>query len=68
MSSTLDTPEVKPRIKPSEISMIADDLAGSCDTGIEFLNSVGCVAVVIDSDIRKLLTHCDPRCDVLIRI
>jgi uncharacterized protein YgbK (DUF1537 family) len=31
--------------------MMADDLAGACDTGIEFLDAVGCVTVVIDSDI-----------------
>jgi uncharacterized protein YgbK (DUF1537 family) len=54
MSSTLDTSEVKPRINPSEISMIADDLAGACDTGIEFLDSVGCVTVVVDSDIPEM--------------
>ena len=54
MSSTLDTPEAKPRINPSEISMIADDLAGACDTGIEFLDSVGCVTVVVDSDIPEM--------------
>lgn len=54
MSSTLDTSEVKSRINPSEISMIADDLAGACDTGIEFLDSVGCVTVVVDSDIPEM--------------
>jgi uncharacterized protein YgbK (DUF1537 family) len=54
MSSTPDTLEVKSRISPSEISIIADDLAGACDTGIEFLDSVGCVTVVIDSDILEM--------------
>jgi uncharacterized protein YgbK (DUF1537 family) len=54
MSSTPDTSEVKSRISPSEISIIADDLAGACDTGIEFLDSVGCVTVVIDSDILEM--------------
>jgi uncharacterized protein YgbK (DUF1537 family) len=54
MSSTPDTSEVKPRIYPSEISMIADDLAGACDTGIEFLDSVGCVTVVVDSDTPEM--------------
>ena len=54
MSSTLDTSEVKSRINPSEISMMADDLAGACDTGIEFLDSVGCVTVVVDSDIPEM--------------
>jgi uncharacterized protein YgbK (DUF1537 family) len=34
--------------------MIADDLAGACDTGIEFLDSVGCVTVVVDSDISEM--------------
>jgi uncharacterized protein YgbK (DUF1537 family) len=34
--------------------MIADDLAGACDTGIEFLDSVGCVTVVIDSDMAEV--------------
>jgi uncharacterized protein YgbK (DUF1537 family) len=54
MSSTLDTSEVKSQINPSEISMIADDLAGACDTGIEFLDSVGSVTVVVDSDIPEM--------------
>jgi uncharacterized protein YgbK (DUF1537 family) len=34
--------------------MIADDLAGACDTGIEFLDSLGCVTVVIDSDVAEV--------------
>lgn len=34
--------------------MIADDLAGACDTGIEFLDSVGCVTVVVDSDFADM--------------
>lgn len=34
--------------------MIADDLAGACDTGIEFFDSVGCVTVVVDSDIPEM--------------
>jgi len=34
--------------------MIADDLAGACDTGIEFLDSVGSVTVVVDSDIPEM--------------
>jgi len=54
MPSTLATSEVKSRINPSEISMIADDLAGACDTGIEFLDSVGRVTVVVDSDIPEM--------------
>ena len=54
MSPTPDTSEVKSRISPSEISIIADDLAGACDTGIEFLDSVGCVTVVVDSDIGEI--------------
>ncbi len=53
-SSIIDKSEVKTRISPSEISMIADDLAGACDTGIEFLDSVWCVTVVIDSDIHEM--------------
>jgi uncharacterized protein YgbK (DUF1537 family) len=43
MSSTLDTSEINFRIDPSEITIIADDLAGACDTGIEFLETVGSV-------------------------
>jgi uncharacterized protein YgbK (DUF1537 family) len=54
MSSAPDTSEVKSRINPSEISIIADDLAGACDTGIEFLDSVGCVTVVVDSDMLEM--------------
>ncbi len=54
MSSLIDKSEVKSRIHPSEISMIADDLAGACDTGIEFLDSIGSVTVVIDSDIQAM--------------
>ncbi len=54
MSSVIKKAEVKPRIFPSEISMIADDLAGACDTGIEFLDSVGCVTVILDSDIPEM--------------
>jgi len=34
--------------------MIADDLAGACDTGVEFLESVESVTVVIDSDTPDL--------------
>jgi len=34
--------------------MIADDLAGACDTGIEFLDSVGSVTVVVDSEIPEM--------------
>ena len=34
--------------------MIVDDLAGACDTGIEFLDSVGCVTVIVDSDIPEI--------------
>jgi len=37
-------------ISPSELSLIADDLAGACDTGIEFLESLEQVTVVVDSD------------------
>jgi len=51
MSSARETSAVNLRINPAEISMIADDLAGACDTGIEFLDSVGCVTVVVDSDL-----------------
>ena len=51
MFSPLGPLEFKSRIDPSEVSMIADDLAGACDTGIEFLDSVGCVTVVVDSDL-----------------
>jgi uncharacterized protein YgbK (DUF1537 family) len=54
MSSTPDTSEVKSQISPSEIFIIADDLAGACDTGIEFLDIVGCVTVVVDSDIPEM--------------
>jgi uncharacterized protein YgbK (DUF1537 family) len=54
MFSAFDISEGESRINPSEISMIADDLAGACDTGIEFLDSVGCVTVVVDSDIPEM--------------
>ncbi|MGD8523571.1 MAG: four-carbon acid sugar kinase family protein [Desulfobacterales bacterium] len=54
MSARLDKSEVKSRIHPSEIYMMADDLAGACDTGIEFLDPVGCVTVVIDSDLAEV--------------
>ncbi len=54
MSSIIDKSGVKPRIFPSEISMIVDDMAGACDTGIEFLDSVGRVTVIIDSDIPEM--------------
>jgi len=54
MSPIIDKTEIKPRIFPSEISMIVDDLAGACDTGIEFLYSVGCVTVIVDSDIPEI--------------
>ena len=54
MSSTPDTSEVKSQISPSEIFIIADDLAGACDTGIEFLDLVGSVTVVVDSDIPEM--------------
>jgi len=54
MSSSLGPLEFKSRIDPSEVSMIADDLAGACDTGIEFLDSVGCVTVVVDSDLPEM--------------
>ncbi len=35
----------------TDISMIADDLAGACDTGFEFLDTVGQVTVVMDVDV-----------------
>jgi D-threonate/D-erythronate kinase len=38
------------RISPHDISMIADDLAGACDTGFEFLDLVEQVTVVVDVD------------------
>ena len=38
------------RISPYEVSMIADDLAGACDTGFEFLDLVEQVTVVVDID------------------
>jgi uncharacterized protein YgbK (DUF1537 family) len=50
MSSIKVKLEREVQIFPSEISMIADDLAGACDTGIEFLDSVGRVTVAVDSD------------------
>jgi uncharacterized protein YgbK (DUF1537 family) len=34
--------------------MIADDLAGACDTGVEFLDAIGCVTVVMDSDMAEV--------------
>jgi uncharacterized protein YgbK (DUF1537 family) len=34
--------------------MLADDLAGACDTGIEFMDCIGCVTVVIDSDMAEV--------------
>ncbi|RJQ49725.1 MAG: four-carbon acid sugar kinase family protein [Desulfobacteraceae bacterium] len=40
----------EPRLAFTEISMIADDLAGACDTGYEFLDALGCVSVLVDSD------------------
>jgi uncharacterized protein YgbK (DUF1537 family) len=40
----------EPRLAFTEISMIADDLAGACDTGYEFLEALGCVSVLVDSD------------------
>jgi uncharacterized protein YgbK (DUF1537 family) len=54
MSSPPDTSAVKSRVSPSEICIIADDLAGACDTGIEFLDSVGCVTVAVDSDFLEM--------------
>jgi uncharacterized protein YgbK (DUF1537 family) len=38
------------RFLSSELAMLADDLAGACDTGIEFLPTVGRVTVILDSD------------------
>jgi uncharacterized protein YgbK (DUF1537 family) len=35
---------------PYELAMIADDLAGACDTGAEFLPLWGTITVFIDSD------------------
>jgi uncharacterized protein YgbK (DUF1537 family) len=43
-------------ISPSELSLIADDLAGACDTGIEFLESLEQVTVVVDSDAHDAAT------------
>jgi len=37
-------------ISDSDICMLADDLAGACDTGIEFLDILGQVTVIVDSD------------------
>ena len=37
--------------------MIADDLAGACDTGVEFLDAAGCVTVVVDSDMAEVQKH-----------
>jgi uncharacterized protein YgbK (DUF1537 family) len=54
VSARPDKSQVKSRINPSEICMLADDLAGACDTAIEFLDSVGCVTVVIDSDMPEV--------------
>jgi D-threonate/D-erythronate kinase len=45
-----DPPENDYRISPYDISMIADDLAGACDTGFEFLDLVDQVTVVVDVD------------------
>ena len=50
MSSIRNDLNADIQIVPSEISMLADDLAGACDTGIEFLGSLGQVTVMVDSD------------------
>ena len=54
MSSIKHRSEVSTRFESSEIAMIADDLAGACDTGIEFLHAVGRVTVIIDSDAHEV--------------
>jgi uncharacterized protein YgbK (DUF1537 family) len=59
MSPTSTRSEGSTRIASSEIAMIADDLAGACDTGIEFLHAAGRVTVIIDSDDNWVDT--DPR-------
>lgn len=43
-------PGVDLHVLPSQLSMMADDLAGACDTGLEFLDALGRVTVVVDSD------------------
>ena len=57
MSSIKNTLKTGNEIAPSEISMLADDLAGACDTGIEFLSSLGQVTVMVDSDDPDLNTE-----------
>ncbi len=57
MSSIVNNYVTGRRIFPTEISMIADDLAGACDTGIEFMDSLGQVTVVVDSDAHKMETE-----------
>ena len=56
MSSIRNDSKADLQIVPSEISMLADDLAGACDTGIEFLGSLGQVTVMVDSDDPELET------------
>ncbi len=57
MASVMQESTQEAPIFPSEISMLADDLAGACDTGIEFLEAVGSVTVVLDPDLPHLKTQ-----------
>jgi uncharacterized protein YgbK (DUF1537 family) len=57
MASATEPSTAQVSILPSEISMLADDLAGACDTGIEFLQAVGSVTVVLDPDLPDLDAH-----------
>jgi uncharacterized protein YgbK (DUF1537 family) len=50
MTSKRNRSDVSTRFLSSELAMLADDLAGACDTGIEFLPAVERVTVILDSD------------------
>ncbi len=50
MASKMDESVISARFRASELAMLADDLAGACDTGIEFFPTVGRVTVILDSD------------------
>ena len=50
MSSTKNKLDRDVKFFSSEITILADDLAGACDTGIEFLDKVGRVTIAVDSD------------------
>ncbi len=50
MASEIDGSVVRARFRASELAMLADDLAGACDTGIEFFPTIGRVTVILDSD------------------